>query len=65
MTARVLSWDWRAQPDLDQLAAAIHELSGGRLHLRQVNTGSDEYAIALADDPITDADANRIYEEIL
>ena len=63
MTARVLSWDWREQPNLAQLGRAIHDLSGGLLHLHEVQTGSDDYAIVIADQPLTDAEARRIYEE--
>jgi hypothetical protein len=61
-TARVLSWDWRQQPDLDELARILADLSGGRLHLRQVETGSDEYAVVIADGPLSEWDAGRAYE---
>ena len=63
MTARVLSWDWREQPDLDHLATTIHDLSAGRVRLHQVDTGSDEYAIVLTDEPITQAEADLIYQQ--
>jgi hypothetical protein len=62
MIARVLSWDWREQPDLDQLGRIIADLSGGRLHLRRVDTGSDEYAVVVADSPLSEWDAARVYE---
>lgn len=62
MTARVLTWDWRQQPDLDRLAAAIRDLTGGNVGLHQVDTGSDEYAIVLADQLLTDAEARSIWE---
>ena len=65
MTARVLSWDWRQQPDLAQLGRAIHDLSGGLLHIYEVQTGSDDYAIVIADQPLTDAEARHIWEESL
>lgn len=58
----MLTWDWRAQPDLDQLAAAILALTGGNVGLYQVDTGSDDYAIVLADLPLTEAEARRIWE---
>lgn len=61
----VLSWDWRGQPDLDRLARALFTVSGGTVHLRQVETGSDQYAIVLSDKPLTEAEAYASYRENL
>lgn len=44
--ARTLSWDWREQPDLDELARIVHDVSGGTIRLQQIDTGSDGYEIA-------------------
>jgi len=57
----VLSWDCRQQPDLDELAKAIQVLSMGRVHLTQVDTGSDEYAIVLAGRPLDAEEAYRVW----
>ncbi len=57
----VLSWDWRGQPDLDRLARIVHDVSGGLVHLQQVDTGSDEYAIVVADRPLSPAEADSHY----
>ena len=65
MTARVLSWDWRQQPDIGQLAAAVHDLSNGQVHLNMADTGSDDYALIVSDQPLTDAEARHIWEESL
>jgi hypothetical protein len=62
VSARVLSWDWRGQPDLNQLAAAIRDLSEGRVSVQQVDTGSDEYAIVLSDEPLTASQATTLWE---
>jgi len=56
-----LTWDCRQQPDLDELAKAIEVLSMGRVHLTQVDTGSDEYAIVLAARPLDAEEAYRIW----
>jgi hypothetical protein len=61
VTVRVLSWDWRQQPDLDRLAQILLEISDGRVHLHQVDTGSDEYAIVLSDRPLTRTEADSCY----
>jgi hypothetical protein len=59
----VLLWDWRQQPDLDALSRAITDLSGGTLHLHQVNTGSDEYAIVLATGQLDAEAAQAAYQQ--
>lgn len=46
----ILSWDWKGQPDLVWLARIIADLSGSAVHLAEVVTGSDEYAIVLSDE---------------
>lgn len=61
MPPRALSWDYRQQPDLDQLARAVLDLSGGRVHLHRVDTGCDEYGIVLADREMTAAAAHAVW----
>ena len=57
----ILSWDWRQQPDLDALGAALRRVSGGAVNLHKVNTGSDEYAIVLAAEPLDGAQVAEAY----
>ncbi len=57
----MLSWDWRGQPDLDHLARILLDVSAGTVHLHQVQTGTDDYAIVLADRALTHADALDVY----
>lgn len=59
---RVLTWDWREQPDLDRLAAHVRELSGGKVRITTVDTGSDQYAIVIADRALTADEAYAAYE---
>jgi hypothetical protein len=61
--AEVLSWDWHEQPDLIRLAAIIRYLSNDRVRLRQVKTGTDDYAIVLSDVRLTEAEAFEVYEK--
>jgi hypothetical protein len=58
----LLTWDWRGQPDLDELARILLEVSAGTVHLHQVDTGGDEYAIVLADRALSDREALDVYE---
>jgi hypothetical protein len=37
MSAELLTWDWRGQPDLKHLARAIEQLSGGTVHLYEAD----------------------------
>jgi len=57
----ILSWDWREQPDLDELAKAVLEMSGGTVHIHAVETHSDQYAIVLADTELDDAVVAETY----
>lgn len=59
----VLSWDWREQPDLERLARMVNDLSGGTVHIAEVDTDSDEYAIVLSDALLTKADVVGAYEK--
>jgi hypothetical protein len=61
VAARVLTWDWKEQPDLACLAAAVAEVSAGKVFLRGVETGGDEYAWVVSDYPVTDAEAEALY----
>ncbi len=62
MTYRIVSWDWQQQPDLEDLTKALREVSGGLVHLHQVDTGSDEYAIILSDRPLRPLEIDRIWD---
>ncbi len=59
----VMSWDWREQPDLDQLDQAVRYASGGLARVHTVDTGSDEYAIVVADHRVTAAEAQAAWED--
>lgn len=64
MTARVVSWDWREQPNLAVLAAAVSEVSGGRMHVSQVDTGTDDYVIVISDRVLTGDEADAVYARV-
>lgn len=61
MTARVFSWDYRQQPDMAAIAAAVTGMSGGRVFMREVETGTDSYAWAVSDAALTGEQAYRLY----
>jgi hypothetical protein len=49
MSARIFSWDHDQQPDMKDIAAFVAEISGGRVVMRELETGSQEYAWLVAD----------------
>lgn len=59
----VLSWDYRGQPDLAELARAVLAVSGGTVHLTAVaETGTDDYALIVADRPYEQVEASEVYQ---
>lgn len=57
----VLVWDYGQQPDMDALAKAVREVSGGAVHLHQADTGSSDYALVIAPAPLTDQAVEAIW----
>lgn len=57
----VLTWDHREQPDLTELDDMLDRLSGGRVRLTEADTGSDQFAIVLAEGKLTEDAATGIY----
>jgi hypothetical protein len=65
MTAQVFSWDWQQQPDLQAIAAAVTELSAsGRVFMREIDTGSDDYAWVVSDTELTGEQAWQMYSKM-
>ncbi len=55
-------WDVGQQPDLDTLAVHIRELTDGAVHLHQVDTGGNEYAVVLATAKLTGRQAAAVFD---
>lgn len=58
---RILTWDWRGQIDLADLARVLTEVSNGTVHLTEVDTGDDQYAIVLDALPVSKNEAYEMY----
>jgi len=58
--ARVMSWDWKQQPDMEQLARIVCEISGGTVFIREIETGGDFCMIVVADHEVTDEEAEGL-----
>lgn len=61
--AAIMSWDCRQQPDLDELAGLLRNLTGGGLHLHSADTGSDEYGIVLSTVSLDEVTATTVWRE--
>lgn len=67
MTYRVMSWDWREQPDMNHLNRLIHEIIPENIHYEGLyltmvdDTGDDQYAIVITTRPLTQPEARTFY----
>jgi hypothetical protein len=62
---RLVTWDWREQPDWDDVRRAIGDvLETGAPGLALVpDTGSDQYVLAVAGRQLTGAEAQLVYDD--
>jgi len=56
-----MSWDWRGQPNLDDLDRIVANMSGtGRmLRIHQADTGGDQCGILVTDEDLTQEQVNE------
>lgn len=59
----VLTWDWKEEPDFDELARIVLDVSGGTCHIHFVDTESDQIALAIANTAVSDDEAREAYEK--
>jgi hypothetical protein len=57
----VVSWDWREQPDLQDLGRRVADISNGRAYLTEVATHCDDYALIVSTEPMTPDEAYEAY----
>jgi hypothetical protein len=60
VAAKTLSWDYREQPDIKKLAAAVAQVSRGTVRIREYETGSDQYVIVIADRVVDDNEVRAL-----
>ncbi len=61
MTARIFTWDWKEHPDLDAIAAAVREISGGKVFMEEYDTGGDTFAWIVSDHEISPGQARELF----
>lgn len=59
----IITWDHAEQPDPDRLAVILSELSGGLLHVRRPDTGSDQYALMVATRPLDQQQTDTVFDQ--
>lgn len=64
---RFMTWDWKDQPDLQELATLVNQVSGGRkIFFTEADTGGDAFAIVVSDVELSKEEAtawmNKQYE---
>lgn len=59
---RVLSWDWKEQPEIEDVERILQEL-GANVHVQHVDTDSDQFAWAFSTEPITVDEATHAYHQ--
>lgn len=59
--ARIVSWDYKESPDQDDLAQAVQYVSNGAIHCRSIDTDSDSYAVMFSTEPLSAAEALRLW----
>lgn len=61
----VCAWDWKDQPDWDELSSMAARLTDGRLYLREVSTGETAFAVVLSTTPLSEEEATEEYRNWL
>lgn len=57
-----MDWDYKEQPDMEELARIVAGQSGGQVHITVVPyAGGQEYAIAVCDRKLPDDEALEAY----
>jgi hypothetical protein len=62
---RIWRWDYNEQPPLEEIAAFIAELSGGKVVLQEVETGSQEYAWTVSGRSLSDQEREQMNTEAI
>lgn len=60
---KIVTWDWKQIAPIEEIAEVVHAVSGGLVHMRYAETGSDQIAIVVSREPITDEQADALWVE--
>ena len=57
----LMTWDWKESPDMMELGRIVARLSGGKVFITEIDTGSDQVAIYVSTVPMTIGDATNMF----
>lgn len=57
----LVSWDWKESPDMMELGRIVTRLSGGKVFITEVDTGSDQMAVFVSTVPLTIGTATEMF----
>lgn len=63
MNIRFVVWDFRTPPRSSTVVDAIRSFAGGPIYATSVDAGTDDYIIALSDEPLSTEQARRCWED--
>ena len=63
MTAKIFTWDWKGEINMEAIAAAVKEISQGQVFMQEMDTGGDMYAWIIADHQVGDEEAWDLYRD--
>jgi hypothetical protein len=58
----IVDWDWKAQPNWAHIMEAVR-LVGSSPFFMEAETHSDDYAVVISAEPMSSAEADRIYDQ--
>jgi hypothetical protein len=58
---QLVTWDWKEQPDVERVARALAEVSGGAIYVYDVDTQSDQFAWVIASGELTPDEVAQAY----
>ncbi len=62
MTTKIIYWDWKEYAPTDLIAKAVAEVSNGHVHIHDVNTNSDQFAIVVTDEELTEEQVASVWK---
>lgn len=66
MATECMMWDWKEQPDIDELYRIVSNMTAVRprdmIRVISVRTGTDEYGIVITDDGLDQAQADAHWD---
>ena len=57
----LVTWDWKESPDMMEIGRIVTRLSGGKVFITEIDTGSDQVGIFVSTVPLTIGTATKMY----